>query len=425
MEHPDKSEDQVKTGGINRRAVLQLAAAAAVAQLAPPFIINARGEETVKLGLDNPLTGTYAATGKNELSGCQLAVEQINAKGGILGRQAQLLVEDSSSGDAGIAVQKARKLIDRDKVNFLLGNVNSGLSLAMAQVSNEKRILHIVPGGHTDAITGDTCHWNVFRVCNTTRMLTNAIAKSLMDRYGKKMYFITSDYAFGHTLQEGYDANLKQYGGTKLGGDLTPLGTTDFSSYLIKAQATNPDVLVFLMNGDDLLNALKQAVQFGLDKKIHLAGANTELEVLEGLPPEARVGDWVAEWYHIQPNVPHVNEFVAAIKKKTGRVPTARTWFGFVGAWSCALAANKAKSLDALKMAKALDGMALPPEVGLMPNTPFYRANQHQLIGSLYVGNAQAKGSQPDDLFHVTKVVDGKTVAGTVAESGCKMTWPT
>jgi len=76
-------------------------------------------------------------------------------------------------------------------------------------------------------------------------------------------------------------------------------------------------------------------------------------------------------------------------------------------------------------MARALDGMELPPEVGLMPNKTFYRANQHQLIGSLYVGNAQAKGSAPDDLFHVTKVVDGKEVAGTVEESGCKMTWPT
>jgi branched-chain amino acid transport system substrate-binding protein len=416
---------QSKSTAISRRAVLQLAAAAGVAQMVPPFIISARGEESVKLGLDNPLTGTYAATGKNELTGCQLAIEQINAKGGILGRPAELLIEDSSSGDAGIAVQKARKLIDRDKVSFLLGNVNSGLSVAMAQVSFEKKILHIVPGGHTDTITGATCHWNVFRVCNTTRMLTNAIAKSLMDKYGKKMYFITSDYAFGHTLQDGYDANLKQNGGTKLGEDLVPLGSTDFSSYLIKAQATKPDVIVFLMNGDDLLNALKQAVQFGLDKKTHLAGANTELEVLEGLPPEARIGDWVAEWYHIQPGVPHVDEFVAAIKKKTGRVPTARTWFGFVGTWSCALAANKAKSLDALNMAKALDGMQLPPEVGLMPNLPFYRANQHQLIGSLYVGHAQAKGpAGADDLFHVDRVVDGKTVAGTVEESGCKMTWP-
>ena len=418
-------ESSRKPGGINRRKVLQLAGAATLAQLAQPFIINARGEETVKLGLDNPLTGTYAATGKNELTGCQLAIEQINAKGGILGRQAELLVEDSSSGAAGTAVQKARKLIERDKVNFLLGNVNSGLSLAMAQVSNEKGFLHIVPGGHTDAITGATCHWNVFRVCNTTRMLTNAIARSLMEKYGKKMYFITADYAFGHTLQEGYDANLKQYGGTKLGADLTPLGTTDFSSYLIKAQSTNPDVLVLLLNGDDLLNALKQTVQFGLDKRIHIAGANIELEVLEGLPPEARIGDWVAEWYHIQPGVPHVDEFVAAIKKKTGRVPTARTWFGYVGTWSCALAANKAKSLEALKMAKALSGMELPPEVALMPDKAFYREGQNQLIGSLYVGRAQAKGSQPDDLFQVTKIVHGKDVAGTVQESGCKMTWPT
>ncbi|MGN6702596.1 MAG: ABC transporter substrate-binding protein, partial [Burkholderiaceae bacterium] len=388
-----EQDKPAKTGGINRRKVLQIAGAATVAQLAPPFIISARGEQTVKLGLDNPLTGTYAATGKNELNGCQLAIEQINAKGGILGRQAELLVEDSSSGDAGTAVQKARKLIDRDKVNFLLGNVNSGLALAMAQVSNEKGILHIVPGGHTDAITGATCHWNVFRVCDTTRMLTNAIARSLMEKYGKKMYFITADYAFGHTLQEGYDANLKKYGGTKLGADLTPLGTTDFSSYLIKAQSTKPDVLVLLLNGDDLLNALKQVVQFGLDKQIHIAGANIELEVLEGLPPEARIGDWVAEWYHIQPGVPHVDEFVAAIKKKTGRVPTARTWFGYVGTWSCALAANKAKSLEAVKMAKALSGMELPPEVALMPDKTVYREGQNQLIGSLYVGNAQAKGS--------------------------------
>ena len=155
---------------VRRRTIVKAAAGASLLQVASPFIITARAADTVKIGLDNPLTGTYAAVGKNELIGCQLAVEQINAKGGILGRQAELLVEDSTSGDAGTAVQKARKLIERDKVNFLLGNVNSALALAMAQVSNEKGVLHIVPGGHTDAVTGATCHWNVFRVCNTTQM---------------------------------------------------------------------------------------------------------------------------------------------------------------------------------------------------------------------------------------------------------------
>src|SRR6476646_6589001 len=163
---------------LRRRTIVRAAAGAGLLQVASPFIITARAADTVKIGLDNPLTGTYAAVGKNELIGCELALEQINAKGGILGRKAELLVEDSTSGDAGTAVQKARKLIDRDRVNFLVGNINSALALAMADVSSEKGLLHIVPGGHTDAVTGASCHWNVFRVCNTTQMEANAVARS-------------------------------------------------------------------------------------------------------------------------------------------------------------------------------------------------------------------------------------------------------
>jgi branched-chain amino acid transport system substrate-binding protein len=417
--------DQIKPSSISRRTVVGAALAAGAANLAPPFIRSARAADTVKIGLNNPLTGTYAALGNNELMGAQLAVEQMNAKGGILGRQVELLSEDSTSGDAGTAVQKTRKLIERDGVNFILGNVNSALSLAMAQVTNEKGILHVVPGGHTDAVTGASCHWNVFRICNTTQTEANAVASVLLNKAGKRWYYITPDYAFGHTLQAGLERAAERLGGTKLGGDLSPLGTTDFSSYLIKAQAAKPDVIIFTLAGDDMVNALKQAVQFGLDKTMHLGGAQQELEVLVGLPPEARVGYWVFEWYWKQPGVPHVTDFVAAIKKKTGKVPTARTWFGFASAWSCGLAANAAKSLDAVKMAKALSNMTLPPEVGLMPHLPHYREGQNQSINTLYVGNAQAKGSTDEDLFNVTDIVKGADAAGTLEETGCKMTWPT
>ena len=412
-------------GGVDRRSLVKTGLVLAAAQFASPFVIRARAADSVKIGLDNPLTGTYAGPGKNELTGCQMALEEINAKGGILGRPGELIVEDSTSGDAGAAVQKARKLIESDKVDFLLGNVNSALALAMAQVSNEKGILHIVPGGHTDAITGASCHWNVFRVCNTTQMEANAVAGALIKEYGKKFYYITPDYAFGHTLESGLIKATGALGGEKVGGDLVPLGSVDFSSYLIKAQAANPDVIIFLTQGDDMLNALKQAVQFGLDKKVHLAGAQQEMEPLEGLSPEARIGTWVMEWYWNQPGVPHVAEFVEAVKKRTGRVPTARTWFGYVSTWTCAHAANSAKSLKAVDMAKALQDFHLPPEIALGPNPAFYRAGQNQLIASLFVGNAQASGSAPDDLFKVTKVVNGADVAGTVEESGCKMTWPT
>src|SRR6185369_13743390 len=203
----------IAAGGMRRRTLIKTAAAAGILQITAPFIRTARAADTVKIGLCNPLTGTYAAVGKNELAGAKLAIEQINAKGGILGQQAELLVEDSTSGDAGTAVQKARKLIERDGINFLLGNVNSALALAQAQVSNEKGIVHIVPGGHTDAITGATCHWNVFRICNTTQTEANAVAAQLINNVGKKWYYITPDYAFGHTLQAGLEKACAKLGG--------------------------------------------------------------------------------------------------------------------------------------------------------------------------------------------------------------------
>ncbi len=412
---------------LRRRTVLKAAAAAGVVQFAAPFVRTARAADTVKIGLDNPLTGTYAALGKNELYGCQLAVEQINAKGGILGRQAELLVEDSTSADAATAVQKANKLIDRDQVNFLIGNINSGLAQAMANVAYEKGVFHVVPGGHTDSVTGEQCHWNVFRVCNTTRMETNSVSKLLLDKYGKKWYFITTDYAFGHGLQVGFEASLKTAGGTELGADQVPLQTTDFSSYLIKAQAAKPDAIILLLAGDDMINCLKQAVQFGLDKRFHIAGAQQELEVNEGLPPEALFGDWVFEWYWKQPGVPHVEQFVADIRKKSGgKVPTARTWFGYASTWTCALAAEKAKSLEPLKMAKAMQGLELPPEVALMPNNPHYRVGDNQLMPTLFVGHSQAApaGGDPEDLFAVTQLVKGDEAALPVDQTGCKMTWP-
>jgi branched-chain amino acid transport system substrate-binding protein len=133
------------TSGIRRRTLLKASFAAGVLQVASPFVFRARAADVVKIGLDNPLTGAIGGLGKNELIGCQLAVEQINAKGGILSREVELIVEDSTSSDAGTAVLKARKFIDGDKVDFLLGNTNSALSLATAQVSNEKKILLSFP----------------------------------------------------------------------------------------------------------------------------------------------------------------------------------------------------------------------------------------------------------------------------------------
>ena len=220
---------------VDRRTILKSSAAIAAVQFSSPFIIKARGETPVRIGMVDPLTGVYAAIAQGEVVGAKFAAEEINKKGGILGRPVELLIEDSAN-DVGTGVQKTRKLIERDQVSFIIGDVNSGIAIAMAQVTSEKKVLHIVSGGHTDPITGANCSWNVFRVCNSTTMDANAIATTLMEKFGKKWYFLTPDYAYGHSVQAGFEKVLKAAGGTS-SGSLVPLGTPDYSSYLIQAKA--------------------------------------------------------------------------------------------------------------------------------------------------------------------------------------------
>jgi len=418
-------KDETRSMKFDRRAVIKTALAAGVAQVVSPFVITVRAADAIKIGMVDPLTGAYAAVANNEVIGAKLAVEQVNAKGGVLGRPLELLVEDSAN-DVGTGVQKTRKLIDRDQVQFIIGDVNSGIAQAMAQVTAEKKVLHVVSGGHTDGITGKDCKWNVYRVCNTTRAEANSVSELLFTKYGKKWHFITPDYSFGHTLQQAGLANLQKLGGTMTGNELTPLGTSDFSAYLIKARAANPDVLLVLVQGSDMVNCLKQIAQFGIDKQIHVAGLQQELESLEGMPPEARVGNWMFEWYWRQPGVPHVEEFVAEIRKRSnGKVPTARTWFGYTSMHTYALVANHEKTLDGVKLARALGNFELPPEVKLQPNKVYYRDGDHQLMTSAFVGQAvQKPAGDPEDLFQVDQVLAGDKVNPAQTETGCTLQWP-
>ena len=123
---------------VDRRTVLRTGATLAAVQFASPFIIKARGETPVRIGMVDPLTGVYAAIAQNEVVGAKFAAEEINKKGGILGRPLELLVEDSAN-DVGTGVQKTRKLIERDQVSLIIGDVNSGIAIAMAQVTSEEK----------------------------------------------------------------------------------------------------------------------------------------------------------------------------------------------------------------------------------------------------------------------------------------------
>jgi branched-chain amino acid transport system substrate-binding protein len=410
------------SGALGRRTVLTAGAAIGALPLVSPFILPARGETPVKLGLVDPLTGILSALAQSEVEGAQYAVAEVNGKGGILGRPVQLLVEDSAN-DVGTGVQKTRKLIDRDQVDAIFGDVNSGIAYAMSQVTSEKKVFHIVPGGHTDPITGTDCKWNVFRICNTTSMDAAAITPELVKTFGKKWFFITPDYAYGHSLQDAFVKNLKKAGGT-YDGDMLPINTSDFSATLIKAKGYRPNVLLNNMGGLAQINCMKQFTQFGMAKDMGLGGALFELESVKGVPKEAQAGWWDMEWWWNQPGVPHVAEFVAAFRKSVGKTPSARHWFGYTAVHSVRLAAERAKSLSGPKLALAMEDLELPPEVALQPGHVRYRAGDHELMSNVFVGEVHPPKDEADDVFALKALVPGEEAAGSVAETGCKMGHP-
>jgi len=405
---------------VDRRRVLKAGTAlAASALVAPPLLSFGRGEAPVKVGMIDPVTGTYAAEGDGEISGAKMALDEVNKKGGMAGRSVELIVEDSAA-NAGLAHQKADKLVDKDQVDMLMGAVSSAVALSINQAAHSRGKLYLATGGHTDPVTGTECHWNTFRICTTTWMLADALAQTLLKKFGKRWYFITPDYAYGHSIQENYAKILTKAGGTVLGNSLCPLGATDYSSYLIAAQAAKPDVLMVLVGGGDQLTLMKQAAQFGLPQRIPMGGGLSELEVLAALPDEARRGWWTLEWWWDQPKQPHVQEFVTAYRKRYNKTPSARSWFGYAGLHALALAANHAKSVESVKMARAMEGMQLPPEIALQPNKIYFRPGDHQLMSNVFLGEAISKGEYPD-LFKVAEVLQGDAVALPATQTGCKL----
>jgi branched-chain amino acid transport system substrate-binding protein len=417
----------------SRRRFIKASAAATAGLVAgvPVFIPRrSAAAENVNIGVSEEITGVYAYPAKNELRGMQMAVDARNAKGGVLGgRQIRLIIEDNQN-NPGTAVEKARKLFQVDKVDALIGTVNSAVSQATSNVAFEARKPFIDSGGHTDTVTGSQCHWTSFRTCHSTWMETHCTGLSIEKKFGKKWYFITPDYAYGHALETGYKDLESKLGIQIVGNDLTPLGTTDFSAYLTKVLNAKPDCLIAMVQGDDLINCLKQANSFGLLKRIPVAGPQGELEVFWSLPKEAQVGYWGFEWYYKSDMVlgkanSSARAFVHDYMVRYSEPPTARSAFGYITASRMMDAIDQAKGTDAVKICKALEDKHFD---ALCEGTAYYRGVDHQLIWPMWFGNVRAGGtaSDPKDIFNVLDVQEGDKIEKSAEDQAkiCNLGWP-
>jgi branched-chain amino acid transport system substrate-binding protein len=293
------------TGGSTALAALTLALAS-----------NVYAGDPIRVGVVTPLSGSYAPIGKQVRWGAELAVKEINAAGGVKGRQFELLFEDEEANPS-VAVQKSEKLLQQDKVDLLTGTVNSGSTLAVGQLAQRNDRILVTTVSYATSITGAQCNTNVYRVNANAFMqssaLTNWLAKNVP---GKRYFFIGPDYEMGRSTIAAFEDDIKRLGATDTGHSFPPLGTKDFSSYIGQIRAARPDVIMTATAGNDTVRLLTQLKEFGiLSDKLTLAGAagavtQQNIAAMGG----AAEGFLSAAGYSIDIDTPANKKFVAAFK---------------------------------------------------------------------------------------------------------------
>lgn len=396
-----------------------------------PGILKSRADaaDMLNIGMDEEFTGTYATFALSEARGAMMAVDHWNKRGGAMGRKVNFIQEDNDN-NPGVAVEKARELIQVRKCQAVIGAVNSAVALSVSGACNSLNTVYIDTGGHADDVTGKSCHYNTFRTCHSTWMETHATGYSLAKKFGKKWYMIIPDYAFGHALQAGYHDVAKKIGVQFVGEDLTPLGTTDFSPYLTKVLDAKPDLVLVLVQGDDFVNCLKQCSQYGIVGKVAIGGPQVELEAVYALPKEARVGYWGVEWYYNSPSCigtgnTEAESFIREYRQKYHMPPSARSAFGYISMNRLLWAINEAKSTDADKVSRKLEGTKFH---SIWEGEGYYRDVDHQLMWPMWLAGIRPNGSahDPYDLFDIVDRQEPDAIEQTVAEKAavCKMDWP-
>src|SRR5712672_4271263 len=235
-----------------------LIACAALA-LATPALAQ---DKSVKIGVLNDMSSLYADIGgSNSVVAVKMAVEDsgLAAKGWKI---EVLTADHQNKPDVGVNV--ARQWIDVDKLDAVVDTPNSGVALAVSNLVKEKNAILINSGGTSAHITGKACTPNTLSVTYDTYMLANGTGKALTKAGGDSWFFLTADYAFGHALERDTSAVVTANGGKVLGAVRHPLNTSDFSSFLLQAQASKAKVVGLANAGGDTTNAIKQAAEFGI-----------------------------------------------------------------------------------------------------------------------------------------------------------------
>ncbi|MDA8252303.1 MAG: substrate-binding protein [Rhodospirillales bacterium] len=434
-----KRRDVLKTVAALATAVTipELGARAAFAANEAPMGTWPAGSsgDSVFIGITVPRTGTYAAQGEDELKGYMLAVEHLNSgdplmkaisphiKKGVLGKKVTFGVADSGA-KPNTAVQEQSRFIDQNKAVLMTGATSSAVAVALNKFAQRQKVLYVTGISGSNDTTGKDCTRYGFRQCFYGQTAAAALAPVLVKSLGKnkKVAYLTPDYTYGHTVHKSMEEYLKPDGWTTATNQVAPLGTKDYSSYLLNIGNSGADVLVNINFGRDAVLSIQQAKQFGILAKQTLVVPYQTPFLAKEVGADVTAGVYAATdfWWSLEDKFPVARMFVAAFEKKYGYKPE---WGAENAYMSFAMWADGVERAGTFYPPAVIKAMEQGVHINGMVGEEWIRGADHQMVHPVVIvrGKKKAAMKSPDDFWEVVEIVPGEGVMQKPDAFGCKL----
>ncbi|SDZ91081.1 MULTISPECIES: ABC transporter substrate-binding protein [Acidovorax] len=373
-------------------------------------------QEKVKIGFITDMSSLYSdVEGKGGATAIQMAIDDFGGK--VLGQPIELLTADHQN-KADIAASKAREWIDTQGVTMVFGGTNSGTALATAKVAQEKKRVYFNNGAGSSALTNEQCTPYTVHYAYDTVALAKGTGGAVVDSGGKSWFFLTADYAFGHSLENDTTAVVKAKGGTVAGAVRHPLNASDFSSFLLQAQNSKAQILGLANAGGDTINSIKAAKEFGINKSMKTAGLLVFLSDIHSLGLKNTEGLLhTTSWYWDKDD--ESRKFADRYFAKMKRMPTDVQAADYSATTTYLKAVAAVKSTDADKV---MEYMKKTPINDFYAKGGVIRPDG-RMVHEMYLVQvkALADSKKPWDYLNIIKKIPGDQVFTTKADSKCAL----
>lgn len=399
--------------GRTRRSILKGMTAMAAVPLATPFLGNAAyAADAIKVGVISPLTGAWTVYGAAHMAGFELAVEEINAAGGIDGRPMEIVVGDSKT-DPRIVVEQANRLIRQEGVDFLAGTFSSAERNAAGPVVQQADKLLLYPTwyeGQNQKFFPGVCNKNIFMCGPEPSQQVWPHVEYIVKNHGKKFFLIGSDYAWPRETNAMFKEKLAEFDGEVVGEVYIPFNTPEYESVLRNIRDSGAEVIFHSLTGSDTVNFRRQFHAAGMSKDIAMWTVDDEEVVTSGLGPEVSAGTYVSFDYFMTIETENNKIFLEKLFKKYGN-DTLMNTVG-VGMYNAAhLLAQAIAASGSTETGKVRDALRGSSFAGAPQGSITLQAEDHQAVLPSYLMKVREDWTSVNDMFEQVQFFDKVTPA--------------